>query len=566
MKVRQLDIIKLLYQEESLLKAAELSNLSVEAIEEILNDLETRFGEALFKKEGPNLSPTSKGVDFLKFLEALPDSQDRKQSDSSIPNAQHNSERYSAVYEKFGDPIIITDIDGTIIDCNPAALDVFGVTREKYIGKNNYIEGLATSQVDIERQSSLIEEEILKSGQYRYTTPILKDEDLHYIEVIVKPFEDTIFGGDARIWYGRDITTHVLAEEALQVGLMDADFTRQKVEDEGADLVAKADELSIARDEAEVARKELAEREELLQIQIFEADNARQTLEQQNSELAALADAIAIAKSEADEARDEVQKAYNTIEGDLRAAELLQRALLPDEFLSEQGIIFSSFYIPSTFLSGDIFNYFKVDDDLFCFYSVDVSGHGVPSALLSVSLSNLIRPSLIYRFKVDLEKREEFSLKSLTTDTVTFLNKRFQMNEETSQYFTISVGILDVKNKKMAICQAGHPSSFLLKKSGEIIINTLGGVPVGFLEDAGYEAQEYDLEAGDRIYIYTDGIIECDNPFEEQLGEAKFLEILLKHKSKPLEEVNSILQNYLKEWRAKPDYGDDISLIAIEIK
>jgi sigma-B regulation protein RsbU (phosphoserine phosphatase) len=118
----------------------------------------------------------------------------------------------------------------------------------------------------------------------------------------------------------------------------------------------------------------------------------------------------------------------------------------------------------------------------------------------------------------------------------------------------------------MAICQAGHPSSFLLKKSGEIIIDSLGGVPVGFLEDAGYEAQEYDLDAGDRIYIYTGGIIECDNPFEEQLGEAKFLEILLKHKSKSFEEVNSLLQDYLKEWRAKPDYGDDISLIAIEIK
>ncbi len=257
-------------------------------------------------------------------------------------------------------------------------------------------------------------------------------------------------------------------------------------------------------------------------------------------------------------------RAYKRIEKDLQATADMQRRLLPDKDKEVPGVNFSWLFTPSTFVGGDIFNFFMLDKGKLGFYHLDVSGHGVPSAMLSVTLSKVLSPDPAQGSFL-LGVGEGVSSRDVTppNEVVAELNRRFQ-NDESMLYFTMVYGVLDLLTGKLEFTQAGHPCPVHLRKGFPPALLGNGGYPVGMLPDVEYDLKVTNIEIGEKLLLYSDGISECKNDAREEYGEGRILELVAGESAGPIDHLTALLEKDLRQWRGDKQYDDDISLLVIE--
>ncbi len=259
-----------------------------------------------------------------------------------------------------------------------------------------------------------------------------------------------------------------------------------------------------------------------------------------------------------------LQSAHQMIENDLRAAAWMQRRLLPSPALSANGVRCAWRLQPSGYVAGDTFNLFAMSEQQVGFYLLDVSGHGVPAAMLSVTLSMMLTPDAtagnpLKRYNRD---REAFELLS-PREAIRLLNQRFQSKDDS--YFTMIYGLFDTGSSILSLAQAGHPGPILIKKAGEVIVLGSGGMPVGVWPEIEFDSFDISADHGDRLLLYSDGVTECANLDGEAFGENRLLAYLEQWAAEPLDEMLAGLLTEIKTWRVIPDFGDDVSLLAIEM-
>jgi sigma-B regulation protein RsbU (phosphoserine phosphatase) len=214
-------------------------------------------------------------------------------------------------------------------------------------------------------------------------------------------------------------------------------------------------------------------------------------------------------------------------------------------------------------VAGDIFNIFPIDDYRVGFYLLDVSGHGVPAAMLSVALSMILRP--------DSTRESHVKRHNSTTglydvvppaDVIGNLNRCFQGKED--QYFTINYGFVDSRTEELVLTQAGHPSPVLIPREKDLIVLGEGGSPVGLLPDAEYETIRADFRPGDRLLLYSDGVVECASQQGELFGEDRLLKYLRATRGGRLSGMLAGLEAEMEKWRGHTEFDDDVSLLALE--
>jgi sigma-B regulation protein RsbU (phosphoserine phosphatase) len=253
--------------------------------------------------------------------------------------------------------------------------------------------------------------------------------------------------------------------------------------------------------------------------------------------------------------------AYRTIQSDLQAASALQASLLPTISNVHPSFCLDWLVLPSSFLAGDNLNYFMMQERYLIFYHLDVAGHGIPSALLSVTLNQLLSPqpgSPMVRFDPKLE------LKRIVppVDVVSELNRRFQPQGD--GYFTMIYGVLDTKTREIRFCQAGHPSPLRISKDETVTTVGDGGFPVGLWPDMTYEETTTKLSPGDRLVLYSDGVLECVNPEGVNYSVEQLQQLLTSKINDPVKEVLQAIQADLEGWSHGRGFPDDISLLIIE--
>ncbi len=265
------------------------------------------------------------------------------------------------------------------------------------------------------------------------------------------------------------------------------------------------------------------------------------------------------------EINKKLNQAYTIISKDIEAAAKMQKSLLPDAALTLSGLNFDWIFYPSSFVAGDIFNFFSIDNNHICFYLLDVAGHGIPAAMLSVTLSKLLSPSpqMGRPLKHFIPETQQYEITPPAAVLVE-LNQRFQNEKDAMQYFTMIYGIIDTRNSKVRITQAGHPSPIVLHKNDKATLIGTGGFPVGMLPSIDYKEEMIELNPGDRLFVYSDGITECTNPNMEQYSEELLVRNLEEWRYLPLRETLSKLEQRLNHWKGNGEFNDDISLLAIE--
>jgi phosphoserine phosphatase RsbU/P len=261
-------------------------------------------------------------------------------------------------------------------------------------------------------------------------------------------------------------------------------------------------------------------------------------------------------------------EAYELIRKDLDAAARVQRSLLPNTALKLEQVEFAWSFLPSLFVSGDELNFFRLDAEHVGFYNLDVAGHGVPAAMMSVTLSRLLSPlpstgllkrtgpgALPYRIESPAEVARS-------------LNEQFQITAENSAYFTLVYGILHLPTGRVRLVQAGHPHPILLCADGSLRPLTDGDPPIGMMPDVLYADREIMLQPGDRLFIHSDGITECEDPNGSQFGEPRLSAFLQTVRGTRLDATLRALEQELRTWRGPAAHGfhDDISMLAFQYR
>lgn len=263
----------------------------------------------------------------------------------------------------------------------------------------------------------------------------------------------------------------------------------------------------------------------------------------------------------------ELQKINARLKLDLETAAEIQHSLLPRRPPVLEGINIAWRLRPCDELAGDILNIFNLDEEEIGLYVLDVSGHGVPAALLAVTLSRILSPVMD---QASLLKSHSYSLKGYRitppAGVANQLNKRFQADPANGQFFTLLYGILNKKTRRLRYVSSGHPGMIYLSHGSEAAVLQSPSLPIGFKEDVEYPEYTLQLYPGDRLYLYSDGIPEAEDSRGDFFGTERMISALRECRQLPLEESLDKLLQTVERWSGGAILKDDATLLGIEIK
>ncbi len=265
------------------------------------------------------------------------------------------------------------------------------------------------------------------------------------------------------------------------------------------------------------------------------------------------------------EANQRISWSNEYMKRNLQAAAKVQQALLPSTLPEMDGLHFAWAFRPNEELSGDILNVIQLDDDHVALYLLDVTGHGLASAMLSVAVSRLLSP--VRSATALLYERDavtgEYSV-ARPGKVATRLAMRFEWDAETAQFFTFVYGLINRRTREFAYACAGHPAPVCLSDAGVHILEQTIDLPIGIMQ-GDYTEKCVRLAPGSRLYLYSDGIIDTMNPRNELFGMTRMTDVLARMRPHPLAEGVEALMNALHAWREEGSVKDDMSLLAAEI-
>ena len=264
-------------------------------------------------------------------------------------------------------------------------------------------------------------------------------------------------------------------------------------------------------------------------------------------------------------AKDELELANDRMQRDLQAAVRIQQALLPSNPPDVPGANIAWRLNPCSELAGDFLNFYPLDKNLLGLYLLDVSGHGVAAALLSVTVSRMLsetsRQSVLFDTGAGANERNLLSPAGVAAK----LNELFAFDPRTAQFFTLLYGLFDTDTRTFRYVSAGHLPPVRVPRQGEPTRLDSEGLPIGLISERTWVDRSVQLDGGDRVYLYTDGLVEAANPDDVEFGLDRLTELLASLRSQPLETgLDKVLQ-VVDDWTGPTPLEDDASILAVEV-
>lgn len=248
----------------------------------------------------------------------------------------------------------------------------------------------------------------------------------------------------------------------------------------------------------------------------------------------------------------DLQTAKKIMEAELAEAAEYVRSLLPSPLTGK--VTIDARFIPSRQLGGDCFDYYWLNSDELAIYVVDAAGHGVGSALLSVSVLNVLRSQSLSGVNFSEPDR-----------VLTALNDKFPM-DRTDKYFTIWYGVYNQSARQLVYASSGHPPAILLSPNQTLDLQVQSlktpGMPVGMFPEAEYVSDRCPIVANSTLYVFSDGAYEICQPDGSIWSLDAFTNLLA---SQPQTQGNNLdrVLNQIKSLSAKEALDDDLSLLQI---
>ncbi len=268
--------------------------------------------------------------------------------------------------------------------------------------------------------------------------------------------------------------------------------------------------------------------------------------------------------TERKQAEEELRNAHDRLKQDLIAAAKVQRGFIPENVPEIPGYEFSWLFEPSEYVGGDLLNVIPLGNEQWAFYVLDVSGHGVPAALLSVSLTRLID-------QISHMNGSEGGPASITEagfdpgEVVRILQRQFPGDR--TKFCTILYAILDTTQAKITWIRAGHLPPLLLhgkSKQTEFLTEPgTGCISKLLINRTEVKTGSLVLNPGDRFIVYSDGIIEAMKEHEEY-GYERFADRIRDTADESLSASMKSVFDDVAGWTGSQDFGDDVTLLGLE--
>ncbi len=244
------------------------------------------------------------------------------------------------------------------------------------------------------------------------------------------------------------------------------------------------------------------------------------------------------------------------VEADLKIASNIQMSALPPSnphFEDKFGIAIRASMDTAKEVGGDFYDYFPLDDHRICFLAADVSGKGTPAALFMMTAKTVIKDhALIYDDTAEIFQRS---------------NNRLQEGNKATMFATSWIAILDISTMTLQFTNAGHTYPIFYKAgSGASYVKNVDGLFLGVMKDIPYKSNKIQVEKGDRILLYTDGVTEAHNTKDELYGEERLMKIFNESIDKDEEEVIDAIFKDIAEFSAGAPQFDDITMMVLTIK
>jgi len=244
----------------------------------------------------------------------------------------------------------------------------------------------------------------------------------------------------------------------------------------------------------------------------------------------------------------ELAAAHASMKSDLAAAVDYVMSLIPDPDLDP--ITFDWRYIPSSDLGGDTFGYHRIDSNRVALYLVDVTGHGLDSALLSVSIINVLRLGSL----PDTDFRDPSAV-------LYALNERFQGLEQGGKLFTIWYGVIDFERSTLSWAGGGHPDAILLQSDTEQpILLPSTGMMMGVLRGQRFSTRECTLAPSARIFIYSDGVYEVTQTNGKVWTQGELVDYIDSIRAHEPQLMDNVLR-HVRKLRGSSVLQDDFTIV-----
>ncbi len=235
------------------------------------------------------------------------------------------------------------------------------------------------------------------------------------------------------------------------------------------------------------------------------------------------------------------------IERQLRTAREVQQQLLPRETPELEDLELHGKVVPARDVGGDYFDFLPVSPGRVGVVVADVSGKGVPAALLVAGIQASVRAlSGAETSPADLQSR---------------VNGILYRSSSSSRYATFLSGFYDTESKTFCYSNAGHHPPLRVRNGRVHALESEAGFPIGMFESTRYEVNQARLEPGDLLAMYTDGLVETPNADEEEFGEERLARLLSRHSSLPLDRISDAVLGELADWRGDLEAHDDATLV-----
>ena len=238
---------------------------------------------------------------------------------------------------------------------------------------------------------------------------------------------------------------------------------------------------------------------------------------------------------------------------DLQQASEIQQSIIKTEFPAfpeRKEIDIHAVYRSAREVSGDLFDFFFIDEENLVFTIGDVSGKGIPAAIFMSIAQTIIKSNA--KFK---------KAKSIVNKA----NKELCTNNQHLFFLTLFLGVIKISKSELYYCNAAHTTTIVLKPDGKIKeLNQAHGLPLGLYPEKEYADSKISIEKGDTIVLYTDGVTELQNEDKKQFGMKRFKETLQSLAGLEVSEITAGIESKLDEFRGKAPQYDDISILIVK--
>lgn len=244
-----------------------------------------------------------------------------------------------------------------------------------------------------------------------------------------------------------------------------------------------------------------------------------------------------------------------SIKGDLAIAREIQQAILPRIFPpfpeNAEQLDIAALMNAAKDVGGDFYDFFRIDDQRIGFVVADVSGKGVPAAIFMAVSRTLIRATGVRGVS--------------PAECISYSNELLAQESANSMFVTAFYGIYNLTTGQVTYTNAGHNPPYLMKADGTILqLPFSSDLVVGAIDDFKYSEETLQLEHGDTLLLYTDGVTEAINSGDEEFGEQRLQAVLAQMTSNSSQDIIGRIKACVSDFAGEAEQSDDITLLAIK--